>query len=130
MDCMRKAIAGEGLGEPIGAYSHGVWAGPTLYLSGVTGITEELLAKPDIAQETKNAMGDAQTALASQGLSFAHVVQARIYITDMKKFAEMNEAYKSFFEQPYPARATVEVAKLAEGANIEIVFTAYDPEKA
>lgn len=127
---MRKAISVEELGEPIGAYSIGVWAGPTLYLSGVTGITDELLAKPDMAQETKNAMMEAKIALESQGLSFADVVEARIYMTDIGKFSEMNDAYKSFFEQPYPARATVEISKLAGDANVEIVLTAYAPSKA
>jgi len=122
---MRDALSGDGLAEPIGAYSHGVWAGNTLYMAGVCGITEKLKTDKDIKQETLNAMHSAQTVLESQGLTFENVVSARIYITDMENFADMDEVYKSFFSKPYPARATVEAARLADGAHIEIVFIAY-----
>ena len=126
---MRNAISGEGLSEPIGAFSQGVWAGQTLYMTGACGITDELRAEPDMRQETVNAMLSAEKILKSQGLTFENVVNARIYISDMAQFNEMNEAYKTFFCKPYPARATVEVSKLADGAHLEIVFVAYDPER-
>jgi 2-iminobutanoate/2-iminopropanoate deaminase len=100
-----------------------VWAGDFLFLSGVCG--SDLKTCDDIKSETKKAMETAALMLASEGLDFGNVVNTRIYLTDLDKFTEMNEVYKSFFSQPYPARATVEVSKLVDGANIEIVFVAY-----
>lgn len=123
----RKAIDCKGLPPAIGAYSQGVWAGNFLFLSGVCGedpATGEL-AEGGIEAETKRAMETAGAMLQSEGLSFDDVVNARIYLADFDDFKAMNEAYKSFFTPPYPARATVEAARLADGAKVEIVLVAY-----
>ena len=68
--------------------------------------------------------------LESEGLTFDNVVSARIYIADFDDFKAMNEAYRSFFTPPYPARATVEVGRLADGAKVEIVLVAYKEAEA
>ena len=123
----RKAIDCKGLPPAIGAYSQGVWAGNLLFLSGVCGedpATGELV-EGGIGAETKQAMEAAGAMLESEGLTFDDVVSARIYISDFDDFKAMNEVYKSFFTPPYPARATVEVGRLADGAKVEIVLVAY-----
>ena len=123
----RKAIDCKGLPPAIGAYSQGVWAGNLLFLSGVCGedpATGELV-EGGIGAETKQAMEAAGAMLESEGLTFDDVVSARIYISDFDDFKAMNEVYKSFFTPPFPARATVEVGRLADGAKIEIVLVAY-----
>ena len=128
----RRSINCDNVPLAIGAYSQGIWAGPFLFLSGVCGIdpkTGEIAVNGGIGEETRLAMETAQKLLTSEGLSFENVVNARIYITDMKDFKAMNEVYKSFFSPPYPARATVEVSKLAGNAHVEIVLVAYSDIK-
>lgn len=123
----RKTIDCKEAPPAVGAYSQGVWAGDFLFLTGVCGVdptTGEVVAG-GVAAETKLAMETAGAMLASEGLSFDDVVNARIYITDLDQFSEMNAVYKSFFNPPYPARATVEVTRLVDGANVEIVFVVY-----
>lgn len=112
----------------IGAYSQGVWAGNLLFLTGVCGSdhkTGKIVGDGDIRVETSVAMETAKAMLESENLTFDNVVNARIYITDFNDFNAMNEVYKAYFNPPFPARATVEVGRLADGAKVEIVFVAY-----
>ncbi|MDR1943490.1 MAG: Rid family detoxifying hydrolase [Synergistaceae bacterium] len=127
----RKVVNCDQAPPALGAYSQGVWAGDLLFLTGVCGADPKTgeIAAGGIGAETKLAMETAGAMLASEGLSFDDVVNARIYITDFDKFKEMNEVYKSFFNPPYPARATVEVSRLAGGAGVEIVLVAYRGKK-
>ena len=97
-------------------------------MTGVCGAdagSGEILGHGDIRVETKAAMETAKAMLASEGLTFDNVVNARIYITSFDDFKKIDEVYRSYFTAPYPARATVETAKLADGAHVEIVFVAY-----
>jgi 2-iminobutanoate/2-iminopropanoate deaminase len=116
---------------PLGAYSPGVWAGNLLFMTGVCGEdphSGELVGGGDIAAETRQAMDNAASLLSAEGMTFDDVVNARIYMTNMDDFADMNSAYKEYFDGQYPARATLEVSRLVGGAHIEIVFTAYRPD--
>ena len=47
-------------------------------------------------------------------------VKLTVYLTDMTAFAEVNEAYGSFFEDDPPARVAFGVAALPKGAQVEI----------
>ena len=58
--------------------------------------------------------------LKAGGLDFAAVVRTTVYLSDMNDFAAMNEVYGGFFAEPYPARATVQVARLPRDARVEI----------
>lgn len=115
----------------IGPYSHAVWAGDLLYLSGQTPLdpaTGELVAGDVGAQATRcfrNLFG----VLAAAGLTPADVVKVNVYLTDMADFAAMNAAYAAQFEPPYPARTTVAVAGLPRGAQIEIEMIAQGPRR-
>lgn len=124
----RKVVNCSKMPPAVGPYSQGVWAGNLLFLTGVCGAdieTGEILGGGDIKIETKVAMETAKAMLESEGLSFDNVVNTRIYITNFDDFKGMNEVYKNYFSPPYPARATVEVTKLADDAHVEIVFVAY-----
>ena len=58
--------------------------------------------------------------LKAAGLSFDHVVRTTVFLADMDDFAIVNEVYASYFSEPRPARATVQVARLPRDARIEI----------
>jgi len=57
-------------------------------------------------------------------LSFADVVRTTVYLADMNDLPVMNDVYASYFSEPYPARATVQVARLPRDVRIEIEATA------
>ena len=58
--------------------------------------------------------------LKAGGASFAQVVRTTIFLADMNDFAAVNEVYATYFTPPYPARATVQVARLPKDVRVEI----------
>jgi len=72
-------------------------------------------------------MKNLKAVLEAAGVTFADVVKSSVYITDMTLFARMNEVYKSYLSEPYPARETVCVKDLHLGARLEISMIAVKP---
>jgi 2-iminobutanoate/2-iminopropanoate deaminase len=110
----------------IGPYSHGVWAGELLYLSGQTPIdpsTGALIAG-DVEAQTHRAFDNLQAVLEDSGLSMDDVIKCNVYLVDMADFPRMNAAYATRFSRPFPARTTVAVAGLPLGAAVEIELVA------
>jgi len=110
----------------IGPYSHAVWAGELLYLSGQTPIDPATgkLIDGDVEAQTHRAFDNLQAVLEDSGLSMDHVIKCNVYLTDMAFFPLMNKAYATRFTTPYPARTTVAVAGLPLGASVEIELVA------
>ena len=112
--------------EPIGPYNQAVLAGETLYISGqicIDPMTGEL-KKSDVQEETHQAMQNLRAILVAANMGFNHVVKTTIFITDMKKFSEINEIYGKYFDGDFPARETVQVAALPKFVNVEISMIA------
>lgn len=110
---------------PIGPYSKAVLAGNTLYTSGNIALDEAgNLYKGNIQTETKMVMDNLQKLLQAAGISFSNVVKTSIFIADMNDFAAINEVYASYFTSDYPARETVQVARLPKDARVEISMIA------
>jgi 2-iminobutanoate/2-iminopropanoate deaminase len=107
---------------PIGPYSQAVWAGTTLYVSGQIGLDPGTgqLASADLKTETTRVMENLRAVLNAAGLDFRHVVKVTIYLRDLTDFAAVNEQYGTYFREPFPARETVQVARLPRDARLEI----------
>lgn len=110
----------------IGPYSHGVWAGDLLYLSGQTPIDPATarLIDGDVEAQTHRVFDNLEGALKDAGLAMGDVIKCNVYLTDMGNFPAMNAAYATRFEAPFPARTTVAVAGLPLGASVEIELVA------
>ena len=66
-----------------------------------------------------------RAVLAAAGLGFEHVVRTTIFLTDLSKFPQVNQTYARRFPSAAPARATVQVAALPLGAQVEIDAVAW-----
>lgn len=111
---------------PIGPYNQAVFSGDTLFISGqicIDPATNEMNNK-DLATETHQVMKNLEAILTAAGLNFSHVIKTTIFLTDMHRFAEVNEVYGSYFERDYPARETVQVSALPKFVNVEISMIA------
>lgn len=110
----------------VGPYSHAVWAGELLYLSGQTPIDPATgtLCEGDLGDQTRQCFANLFDVLAAAGLTPADVIKVNVYLTDMADFAAMNAVYAGQFEKPYPARTTIAVAGLPLGARVEIELVA------
>ncbi|HET9825841.1 MAG TPA: RidA family protein [Chitinophagaceae bacterium] len=111
---------------PIGPYNQAVQVGNTLFISGQVCIdpaTGELKNK-DLQEETHQVMHNLKAILQKAGMDFSNVVKTTIFITDMKRFSEMNEVYAKYFDDNFPARETVQVSGLPRFVNVEISMIA------
>ncbi|OFW15773.1 MAG: hypothetical protein A3F69_01195 [Acidobacteria bacterium RIFCSPLOWO2_12_FULL_66_10] len=119
---MKHAVSSPDAPKTIGPYSQAVRAGDWLFLSGQVPIDPSTgnLIDGDIAGQTRRVFDSLGAILAAGGRSFADVVRTTVFLTDMNDFAAMNAVYAQFFSEPYPARATVQVAGLPKDARVEI----------
>ncbi|MHC5157367.1 MAG: RidA family protein [Planctomycetota bacterium] len=122
----RKAILTDKAPAALGPYSQALLAGNTLYISGQLGLDPATgkLADGGTAAQARQAMENIMAILMDQNMSMHDVVQVQVFLTDIADFAAVNEVYKTFFSEPYPARAAVQVAALPAGASVEILATA------
>jgi 2-iminobutanoate/2-iminopropanoate deaminase len=122
----KQIIQTEKAPAPIGPYSQAVKTGEFLFISGQVAIdpaTNEVITG-SAAEETHRIMKNIEAVLHAAYLTFQHVVKTTIFLTDMSLFAEVNEAYGSYFNSDYPARETVAVKGLPKGVNVEISMIA------
>lgn len=106
---------------PIGPYSQAIKTNDMLYVSGQIGINAEgKLDSASIEIECKQVMENIKSVVEAAGLKMNHIVKSTIYTTDLKKFAQINEVYKTYFPNEPPARETVQVVALPKGAHVEI----------
>jgi 2-iminobutanoate/2-iminopropanoate deaminase len=119
---VKSAVTNAAAPKAIGPYSQAVRAGDLLFLSGQIPLDPSTgqMVDGDIAAATRRVMDNLAAVLASAGLSFANVVRTTIYLADLGDFAKVNEVYGSYLSEPFPARATVQVARLPRDSRVEI----------
>jgi 2-iminobutanoate/2-iminopropanoate deaminase len=119
---MKQSISSAGAPKAIGPYSQAVRAGQLLFLSGQVALDPGTgqMVEGGIAEQTRRVFENLAAVLAAGGRSFADVVRTTVFLADMNDFAAMNEVYGQYFKEPYPARATVQVARLPKDARVEI----------
>lgn len=112
--------------QAIGPYSQAVKANGFLYISGQIPVDPATgaVVEPTFVAQTRQSMKNLEAILKEAGLTFADVVKANLYITDMDHFPEVNEAYGAFFTGDCPARACVEVSRLPKNVLVEIEMIA------
>jgi 2-iminobutanoate/2-iminopropanoate deaminase len=121
----RQPISTASAPKAIGPYSQAIAASGarTLYCSGQIPIdpaTGDLVGAGDIKLQTRAVMENLKAVLEAAGASFDAVVKTTIFLTDLQDFAHVNEVYGGYFKAAPPARATVQVAGLPRGAQVEI----------
>ncbi len=111
---------------PIGPYNQAILVNDTLYISGQICIDPigGSLNNTDLQAETHQCMKNLKAILTAADMDFSNVIKSTIFITDMHRFAEINEVYGSYFTGDYPARETVQVAALPKFVNVEISMLA------
>ncbi len=119
---MREAVHSSAAPAAIGPYSQAVRAGQFLYVSGQIPIDplSGQVVDGDVTAQTHRVMRSLGAILGAAGANFDDVVRTTIFLTDLGDFAKVNEAYGSYFSDPAPTRATVEVAALPKGVCVEI----------
>ncbi|USB33744.1 RidA family protein [Paenibacillus sp. YPG26] len=105
----------------IGPYSQGVEIGNLIYTSGQLGldpVSGELAE--GVEKQTVQALRNVQAILEEAGSGLDQVIKTTVFVKDLADFTKVNEIYSTFFTEPYPARSTVEVARLPKDGLVEI----------
>lgn len=122
MAAERRAVTAPTAARPIGPYSPALRVGNLLFLSGQIPLdpASGQLVEGDIRAQTTRVLDNIGALLKGAGINFAQVARTTIFLTDIGDFAAVNEIYATYFSEPYPARATVQVARLPRDVRIEI----------
>ncbi len=108
--------------QAIGTYSQAIKSGTTVYLSGQIPLVPETMemVSEDFEAQAKQVFENISAVCEAAGGNTHDLCKVNIYLIDLGNFAKVNEIMSQYFEQPYPARAAVEVKGLPKGAQIEI----------
>lgn len=118
----RQPISTDRAPAAIGPYSQAVRSGDTVYLSGQIPLdpaTGELV-QGDISLQTRRVFDNLKAVCEAAGGSLHHVMRVGIYVMDLADFAQVNAVMAEYFQAPYPARSTIQVAGLPRGARVEV----------
>lgn len=118
----REVISTPKAPSAIGTYSQAVKVGSTVYMSGQIPLDPESmeLVEGGIEASIHQVFKNLNEVAVAAGGSLKDVAKLNIFLTDLGNFAIVNEVMAQYFNQPYPARAAVEVAGLPKGSEVEM----------
>ncbi len=125
----RASVSTPDAPQAIGPYSQAIRAGQFLFLSGqipLDPVTGEVVPG-DVRAQTRRVLDNISGVLAAAALSMDSVVKTTVYLVDLADFVAMNEVYATAFEDPAPARSTVQVSRLPRDVRVEIEVIALLP---
>ncbi len=118
----RAVISSADAPEAIGPYSQAVKVGNTVWLSGQIPLQPETMTmvEGDISAQAHQVFRNLVAVAEAAGGTLNDAVKVNISLTDLEDFAAVNAVMAEYFQEPYPARACVQVAALPKGAGIEV----------
>tara|TARA_B100000963_G_scaffold344509_1_gene347433 strand:- start:106 stop:576 length:471 start_codon:yes stop_codon:yes gene_type:complete len=118
----KEIISTKNAPQAIGPYSQAVKTGNLMFISGQIPMNPKTgdLVTSSIEDQANQVLNNIKSICESAGYGFEDIVKITIFLTDLGNFGTVNDVMKEHFEEPYPARATVEVSGLPLGVNVEI----------
>jgi len=119
---IKQAIQTNNAPTPIGIYSQAIKAGNTIYISGQIPIdphNNELILNT-IEAQTEQVFKNLSAVTEAAGGHLNQIVKLTIFLTDLADFPVINATMAKYFDEPFPARSTIEVSKLPKGVAVEI----------
>ena len=118
----RKVIRTDQAPKAVGPYSQATLIEGTLYCSGQVAIDpkDNSFIGGSVGQQTKQVLTNLKAVLTEAGMSLSDILKTTIYLQDISDFGEVNEIYATFFQEPYPARVTIQAGALPLNALVEI----------
>lgn len=108
--------------QAVGTYSQAVKVGKTVYVSGQIPLDPKTgeLVQISMEAQIKRVFDNLLAIVRAAGGDFSHVTKLNVFLTDLSHFALLNQVMATYFKQPYPARAAIQVAALPKGAPVEM----------
>ncbi len=119
---MKEIINTEKAPQAIGTYSQAVKVGKTVYLSGQIPLVPETMemVEGDFETNVRRVFDNLTAVCEAAGGSLQDIAKLNIFLTDLGNFAKVNGIMAEYFEQPYPARAAVQISALPKDAEVEM----------
>jgi 2-iminobutanoate/2-iminopropanoate deaminase len=119
---MKEIVSTDKAPAAIGPYSQAVKVGDMIYTSGAIPAVPATgqIVEGGIAEQTEQVLKNLTEVLKAAGANLQNVIKTTVFIKNMNEFAAMNEVYSRFFTEKFPARSTVEVARLPKDVLVEI----------
>lgn len=119
---MKTIINTDKAPSAIGTYSQAVKVNDTVYLSGQIALVPETMEviSDDFTEQAEQVFTNVANVCEAAGGNINDMVKVNIFLTDLSNFAKVNEIMSKYFQEPYPARAAIEVSALPKGVAIEI----------
>jgi len=119
---VREMIHTEQAPKAVGPYSQAIRAGGFVFCSGQGGLDPATgkLVEGGIEAQTTRVLENLRAVLTAAGTSMVKAVKVNVYLKDMNDFAAMNAIYAKYFPEPFPARTTIEAARLPLDIRVEI----------
>ena len=117
----KETIHTESAPAAIGTYSQATKAGNLVFISGqipLVPATMEVVTG-DFAARARQVFDNLKAIAEASGGSLNNAVKVTIFLTNLDNFATVNEVMAEYFDEPYPARAAVQVAALPKGVDVE-----------
>ncbi|MGY2896109.1 RidA family protein [Deinococcus sp. UYEF24] len=118
---MKEAVSTTSAPAAIGPYSQATVSGSMVYTSGqIPLLPDGSLLEGDVTAQARQVLENLKAVLTAAGSGLDRVLKTNVFLKDMDDFAAMNAVYAEYFTEPYPARSTVQVAKLPRDVRVEI----------
>ena len=118
---MKEAVTTTAAPAAIGPYSQATVSGGVVYTSGqIPMLPGGSLQEGDVAAQARQVLENLKAVLTAAGSGLERVMKTTVFLKDMEDFAAMNAVYAEYFTEPYPARSTVQVARLPRDVRVEI----------
>ncbi|PYE51909.1 RidA family protein [Deinococcus yavapaiensis] len=125
---MKQPVSTPDAPAAIGPYSQAVRFGNLVFTSGQIPLRPDgTLIEGNVEEQAHQVFANLKAVLAAADCTLSDVVKATVFVADLGQFAELNAVYAQYFSEPYPARSTVEVARLPRDVLVEIELVAVVP---
>lgn len=117
----KKQIKTDKAPEAVGPFSQAIEYNGIVYASGVIAIDPKTgILSGNVEEQAEKVLEVMTSVLEAAGSSMDKVLKVTIFLNDVNDFAKVNSVYKKYFNEPYPARICVQVAKIPMGALVEM----------
>lgn len=119
---MKTIISTDKAPSAIGTYSQAVKVNNTVYLSGQIPLVPETMevVSDDFAEQTHQVFKNLSAVCEAAGGDINDMVKVNIFMTDLSNFATVNEVMSQYYDEPFPARAAIQISRLPKDVQIEI----------
>ena len=118
---MKQKIETPEAPSAIGPYSQAIKVGDSIFLSGQIPLDPATMKLVEGEEnQIRRVFDNIQAVCKAADCRLNDIVKLNISLKDLSIFGKVNEIMLDYFEEPYPARAALQVARLPLDSLIEV----------